>query len=125
VFSGDLDATGNLFTCVYGLAFAVVDVYFFLAAVGLGTLLEFDGVLLLDAVLVLAVRGDVGGAGDAGFVTFPSDARSLLGEVDLSLYLEVFSFCDSVTPVRGREDTERNGDAGVKVQIAWSLGVPS
>jgi hypothetical protein len=55
---------------------------------------------------------------------FPSDARSTC-ILDFSLYSGTSSFRDSVTPVRGREDTERNGDAGVKVQIAWSLGRPT
>lgn len=36
-----------------------------------------------------------------------------------------FSLRGSVTPIRGREDTEGNGDAGVKVQIAGALIVSS
>jgi hypothetical protein len=61
------------------------------------------------------------------FVTFPSDARSLRRELDFTLYLDLGSclFCDSVTPIRGREDTEGDRDASVKVQIGWSRGVLS
>jgi hypothetical protein len=58
--------------------FTVVDADFFLAAVALGTLLDVDDFLLSHLALVFAVRGDVGGTGEAGFVTFPSDARSLI-----------------------------------------------
>lgn len=47
---------------------------------------------------------------------FPFDARSAI-ELNFSLYSRVSSFRDSVTPVRRREDTEGDGDAGVKVQI--------
>lgn len=47
---------------------------------------------------------------------FPFDARSAI-ELNFSLYSRLSSFRDSVTPVRRREDTEGDGDAGVKVQI--------
>lgn len=47
---------------------------------------------------------------------FPFDARSAI-ELNFSLYSGLSSFRDSVTPVRRREDTEGDGDAGVKVQI--------
>lgn len=47
---------------------------------------------------------------------FPVDARSAI-ELNFSLYSARSSFRDSVTPVRRREDTEGDGDAGVKVQI--------
>lgn len=53
-----------------------------------------------------------------GFVTFPSDAL-----VGLSLYPDASSFFSSVAPVRRREDTERDRDSGVKVQIDESEGV--
>jgi hypothetical protein len=51
---------------------------------------------------------------------FPSDARSARRS-DYALYLCGLSGSvgGSVTPVRRREDTDGNGDAGVKVQIAW------
>ena len=52
---------------------------------------------------------------------FPSDARSARRS-DYALYLCGLSsggLSGSVTPVRRREDTDGNGDAGVKVQIAW------
>jgi hypothetical protein len=133
-----LDATGDdAFLLWERLTFTVVNVDFFLAGGECScswswTFLKIPGdddvgwlVLKALAFVVFAVRRDVGGGGDAGFVTFPSDARSLLREVDFTLYLDFCGFCDSVTPVRGREDTERDGDAGVKVQIAWSRGVPS
>lgn len=47
---------------------------------------------------------------------FPFDVRSVI-ELNFSLYSRLSSFRDSVTPVRRREDTEGDGDAGVKVQI--------
>jgi hypothetical protein len=75
VLSSDFDAAGDPFTCVYWLAFTIVDADVFLAAITLRTLFEVD-FLLSEAALVFAVRGDLGG--DAGFVTFPSDARSLI-----------------------------------------------
>ena len=53
-----------------------------------------------------------------GFVTFPSDAL-----VGLSPYSDASSFFSSVAPVRRREDTERDRDSGVKVQIDESVGV--
>lgn len=54
---------------------------------------------------------------------FPSDARSAR-RFDYALYLCCFSgsLNRSVTPVRRREDTDGNWDAGVKVQIAWLYG---
>lgn len=72
----------------------------------------------------------VGTGGGEGFVelfvTFPSDVRSLRREVGLSFYLDCCRFCgDSVTPIRGREDTEGDRYAGVKVQVGWSRGVLS
>jgi hypothetical protein len=54
---------------------------------------------------------------------FPSDARGATTLLDCPLYLGCSSlFCDSVTPVRRREDTNRDGDAGVKVQFDWRWG---
>lgn len=55
---------------------------------------------------------------------FPSGARRL-SKLDLSLYSGLSSLRDSVTPVRRREDTEGDGDAGVKVQIDWLVSVLS
>ncbi len=55
---------------------------------------------------------------------FPSDARSARRS-DYALYLCGLSsggLSGSVTPVRRREDTDGNGDAGVKVQIAGLYG---
>ena len=58
-----------------------------------------------------------------GSSIFPFDARSAI-EIDFSLYSTITSrLRNSVTPVRRREDTEGNGDAGVKVQIGCPLGV--
>jgi hypothetical protein len=54
---------------------------------------------------------------------FPSGARRKL--VDLSLNSRLSSLRDSGTPVRRREDTEGDGNAGVKVQIDWLEGVLS
>jgi hypothetical protein len=53
---------------------------------------------------------------------FPCGARSAIN-VDFSLYSRQSSLRDSVTPVRRREDTEGDGNAGVKVQIDCTLGV--
>jgi hypothetical protein len=53
---------------------------------------------------------------DGSLRIFPFDARSTI-ELDFSLYSRLSSFRDSVTPVRRREDTEGDRDAGVKVQI--------
>ena len=53
---------------------------------------------------------------------FPS-ARGATTKVDFPFYLCFGSnFVGSVTPVRRREDTDGNGDAGVKVQIASCWG---
>jgi hypothetical protein len=57
------------------------------------------------------------GKGSRTSSIFPFDARSTI-EIDFSLYSRLSSFRDSVTPVRRREDTEGDGDTGVKVQIA-------
>lgn len=52
-----------------------------------------------------------------GSSIFPFDARSAI-EIDFSLYSTITSrLRNSVTPVRRREDTEGDGDAGVEVQI--------
>jgi hypothetical protein len=59
----------------------------------------------------------------AAFVTFPSDARSLVRELKFSLDPDFFGFSGSVAPVRGREDTEGDWDAGVKVQDAGVAAV--
>jgi hypothetical protein len=69
--------------------------------------------LALDSLLSLV----------AAFVTFPSDARSLVGEFKFSLDPDFFGFSGSVAPVRGREDTEGDWDAGVKVQDAGVAAV--
>ena len=50
---------------------------------------------------------------------FPFDVRSAI-ELNFSLYSRLSSVRGSVTPVRRREDTEGDGDAGVKVQIDGS-----
>ena len=76
--------------------------------------------ILLDSDVVLSETIRLRVFGVAGFVTFPSGARR--GELDFTLYFDfVRFFCDSVTPVRGREDTEGNRNAGVKVQVVWRL----
>jgi len=54
---------------------------------------------------------------------FPSDARGATGLVEFPLYLCCGNLlCGSVTPVRRREDTNRDGDTGVKVQFDWLWG---
>jgi hypothetical protein len=89
-------------------------------------------VFLIDADLLLKPGvAAVGGDGCCEgfkmlFVTFPSDVRSLRRKLDFSFYLDFCRFFgDSVTPIRGREDTEGDRYAGVKVQVGWSRGVPS
>lgn len=77
------------------------------------------GVFFLNAEfdLFLHLRS---GKGSRTSSIFPFDARSTF-EIDFSLYSSLSSFRGSVTPVRRREDTEGDGDTGVKVQIAgWS-----
>lgn len=54
---------------------------------------------------------------------FPS-ARGATTKLDFPFYLSLCCFFgSSVTPVRRREDTDRNWDAGVKVQLASCMGV--
>jgi hypothetical protein len=94
---------------------SLVDADFFFATAGTTT----HKTVLFDADVVLSNAVRLRVLGVAGFVTFPSGARR--GEADLTLYLDfVCFFCDSVGPVRGREDTEWNRNASVKVQGAWS-----
>lgn len=78
-----------------------------------------------DIFLFLAVGTSISEL-DVDLLTsiFPSDARSARRS-DCGLYLcrlSSGSLSGSVTPVRRREDTDGNGDAGVKVQIAWLYG---
>jgi len=74
-------------------------------------------IVTLDAEIdfFLSVDTRVGERGGDSSI-FPFDVRSAI-ELDFSLYSRLSSFRDSVTPVRRREDTEGDGDAGVKVQI--------
>lgn len=82
-------------------------------------------VLFVDSDLFLVVSSTIFAAWKSGrkrrvlgFVTFPSDAL-----VGLSVYPDASSFFSSVAPVRRREDTERDRNSGVKVQIDESEGV--
>lgn len=82
-------------------------------------------VLFVDSDLFLVVSSTILAAWKSGrnrrvlgFVTFPSDAL-----VGLSIYPDASSFFSSVAPVRRREDTERDRNSGVKVQIDESEGV--
>jgi hypothetical protein len=60
---------------------------------------------------------------DSDIDIFPSYARGATTLVEFPLNLGCGSFFgDSVTPVRRREDTDRNGDSGVKVQFDWLWG---
>jgi hypothetical protein len=72
--------------------------------------------LCLDHELFLSLNTRAG-KGSRTLSIFPFDARRTI-EIDFSLYSRLSSFRDSVTPVRRREDTEGDGNAGVKVQIA-------
>jgi hypothetical protein len=110
------------FNSLSGLTFADVDADLLFATVLLRAILGESDVLFLVALAALTFRGDLGGS-VAGFrVTFPSFLY-----LDLTLYFGgcgcFLGACDSsssVTPVRGREDTERNRYPGVEVQIAGS-----
>jgi hypothetical protein len=73
------------------------------------------GTIFLDAEIDFFLSVDTR-VGEGALRIFPFDARSTI-ELDFSLYSRLSSFRDSVTPVRRREDTEGDGDAGVKVQI--------
>jgi hypothetical protein len=80
-------------------------------------LVDTDILSFLAAVWTLSSKFDI----DLLTSIFPSDARSDRRS-DYALYLCGLSsggLSGSVTPVRRREDTDGNGDAGVKVQIAW------
>lgn len=83
------------------------------------------------ATVTLFVNADVlfaagtSGVVDVDLVSFkssisPSDARGTT-LLDFALYPGSGSgfLGSSVTPVRRREDTDWNGDTGVKVQIVW------
>lgn len=78
-------------------------------------LLIGTGTIFLDAEIDFFLSVDTR-VGEGALRIFPFDARSTI-ELDFSLYSRLSSFRDSVTPVRRREDTEGDGDAGVKVQI--------
>lgn len=112
------------------MVFGLVDVDLLLVQVCWAAVVQaflfVDADFFFDDVLV-ALRAGRGEGVIASFVTFPSDVRSLLRVLYFSLYLDFCCFlcCDSVTPIRGREDTEGDRDAGVKVQVDWSRGVLS
>ena len=96
---------------------ALVDADLFRFAMG-GTLAGSAFFFYADVLLLIAIALLDGGLLIAGFSLFPSAARCPVGEANLTLYLDFLSFRgDSVAPVRGREDTERDRDAGVKVQV--------
>lgn len=83
--------------------------------------------LLSDVLLAAVVDSDTSFSLS---VSFPSDALlRCLRKLNLLLYLDLFgglgNYSVLVVLVRGREDTEGDGDAGVKVQGDWSRGVPS
>jgi len=105
--SGYLDAAGNT---LLGQAVSLVDADGLLGAVARR--------VFLDALLSLETLSLV-----AAFVTFPSDARSLVRKFKFSLDPDFLGFSGSVAPVRGREDTEGDRDAGVKVQDAGVAAV--
>jgi hypothetical protein len=75
---------------------------------------DSDLFFLVDGT-ILTVRGR-GGEGVSRFGIFPSDARSSW-KSGFSFYSDPSSLCGSVAPIRRREDTERDRDSGVKVQI--------
>lgn len=79
-------------------------------------------VLFLNTKLDFFLSVNRSGKGSRISSIFPFDARSVI-EIDFSLYSNLSSFRDSVTPVRRREDTEGDRDTGVKVQIDGLLSV--
>lgn len=102
----------TVFLCVDG------NVVFFAARTAFTVLfVDFDLFLVVSSTIFAAWKRS-GERRVLGFVTFPSDAL-----VGLSLYPDASSFFGSVAPVRRREDTERDRDSGVKVQIDESEGV--
>ena len=102
----------TIFLCVDG------NVVFFAARTAFTVLLvDFDLFLVVCSTIFAAwKRGRERRV--LGFVTFPSDAL-----VGLSFDSDASSVFSSVAPVRRREDTERDRDSGVKVQIDESGGV--
>lgn len=121
--------SGTLYFCVIVIAVMTVRAVTFFLCVD-GNVVFFTArtafsILFVDFNLFLIVSSTILAAGKRGrerrvlgFVTFPSDAP-----VGLSFYSDASSFFDSVAPVRRREDTERNRDSGVKVQIDECGGV--
>ncbi len=93
--------------------FLFVDSHVFFAARTAFTIafVDFDLFLFVLSTVFASWKGGREGR-VTSFVTFPSDAL-----VGLSFYLDLGSFFNSVAPVRRREDTERDRDFGVKVQI--------
>lgn len=86
-------------------------------------LVDFDLFFLVVSSTILAFRKRSREWRVSRFGIFPSDARSSRRKVGFSFYSDTSSLCCSVAPVRRREDTERDRDSGVKVQIGWSKGV--
>lgn len=68
----------------------------------------------MEINLFLTVNTRLGKTGSSSI--FPVDVRSVI-EMDLTLFFLRGQMGNSVTPVRRREDTEGDGDAGVEVQI--------
>ena len=109
--------------------FLLVDSYAFLTARMVSTVLFVKLYFLFffvssSAIITFRKSGREGRI--SLFVIFPSDARSSSWwKVGLPFYSDTSSLCSDVAPVRRREDTERDRDSGVKVQIDWSEGVLS
>lgn len=123
MLTSDLNASLLLRNALGTFLFALSAVVAILLLIGV----TFLSLSWLSDVLLSAVVDS-----DTSFslsVSFPSDALLGLREIDLLLYLDLFSglgnYSVLVVLVRGREDTEGDGDAGVKVQGDWSRGVPS
>lgn len=121
----DLPLSGDfyLWGSVSRISILLVDSDLFLPAGRTADSVFFVDMNLLLGSTVFAARKSRGDGSVASFVTFPSDARR--GR-SCSFYLDLSCFCcDSVTPIRGREDTEGDRDAGVKVQVGGGAGVLS
>lgn len=122
----DLDAFTSLLGLLLLEASLLVDVDLLavMRAVKVLFLVDTD---FLEAGLAAVLRRLLVDGGCEGlamlFVTFPSDVRRR--ELGFAFYLDFCCFCDSVTPVRGREDTEGDRDAGFKVQVCGSRSVHS
>lgn len=100
------DVNVSITSLAWSLSVAIflVDVDFLFTPTGTAIAVFFVNSYVFLKAAVLTGAWSLGRA-VASIVTFPSDARS--GKVDLLVYLDVCRLCDSITPIRGREDCGR------------------